>query len=51
MTCNSCHQGEMVPTQVPRVSQGLGVLFGAMRAFAEKKVWRCRECSSVVDRV
>ena len=100
MTCNSCQQGEMVPTQVPRVSQGLGklgytiaigavlivgagvgvglavaldggvdlewalvatpvilavstplVLFGAMRAFAEKKVWRCRECSSVVDRV
>ena len=26
MTCNSCHQSEMVPTQVPRVSQGLGKL-------------------------
>ena len=99
MTCNSCHEGEMVPTQVSRVSQGLGklgytiavgvvlligagvgvglavtldggfdldwalvatpvilaistplVLFGAMRAFAEKKVWLCRQCNYVVDR-
>lgn len=99
MTCENCNEGELVPTQVPRLSQGLGrtgyavalgtvlilgafaglglavaleggfdldwalvatpvilvactplVFLGAMRAFAEKKVWHCEHCDYIVDR-
>ena len=99
MTCEKCHESEMVPTQVPRVAQalrgmgdtvalsavltlgavfGLGlavvsqggvdfswvviatpvilllstplVVVGAMRAFAEKKVWQCKHCDYTLDR-
>ena len=99
MTCKKCHEGELIPTQVPRVALGLGrvgytvafgaalllgavvglglaavgeggvdlswaliaipvvlvgftplVVFGALRAFAEKKVWQCRQCDYMFDR-
>ena len=99
MTCENCHEGQLVPTQVSRLSQGLGrtgnivalggvlllgafaglglavvleggvdlswalvatpailvactpfVLFGAIRAFSEKRVWYCEHCDHTVDR-